>query len=157
MKAKLYLETTIPSYLVALPSRSLTTAAEQALTHEWWRQRRSDFEIYISQAVLDEIAAGDPMLAKRRLELVASCKELHLNNDVRVLTKALIQGGPLPAKATVDATHLAAATVHRMDFLLTWNCRHLANAAMFRQVQTVCARLKYQCPVVCTPRELLNP
>lgn len=155
MKAKLYLESTIPSYFVGLASRTITTAAEQYITQQWWKRRSADFDICISQVVLDEIKAGDPVMARRRLEAVKPFKALMLTDEARILTKALLQGGPLPAKAAQDAAHIAVATVHEMHFLLTWNCRHIANAQMLRQIEAVCERHGYRCPVVCTPRELI--
>jgi hypothetical protein len=157
MKPKLYLESTIPSYLVGWASRNITAAAEQYITQQWWQQRRGDFEVFISQVVLDEIKAGDPALARRRVEAVKPFKELRLTDEARNLTKALLHGGPLPAKAAQDAAHIAIAAVHQMHFLLTWNCRHIANANILRQIEVVCERQGHRCPVVCTPRELLAP
>jgi len=106
--------------------------------------------------VLEEISAGDEEMARQRLELVKSFAELRLTDEVNVLTKALLRRGPLPPKAARDAAHIAVATVHGMHFLLTWNCRHIANAEILGKVQKICEQRGYNCPVVCTPAELMG-
>ena len=121
MRPKLYLESTIPSYLVARPSQAVVVAGQQLTTHQWWAKRLKDFDIYVSQVVLEEISAGDEEMARQRLELVKSFAGLRLTDEVNVLTKALLRRGPLPPKAARDAAHIAVATVHGMHFLLTWN------------------------------------
>ena len=156
MKPRLYLETTIPSYLVAKPSQAVVVAGQQIITHWWWDQRSSDFEIYISQVVLDEISAGDHEMARRRTELVRPFTELKLTEEVATLAKSLLRGGPLPQNAGRDAAHIAVAAVHGMHFLLTWNCRHIANAEILPIVETICERHGYRCPIVCTPSELMG-
>ena len=156
MRPKLYLESTIPSYLVARPSQAVVVAGQQLNTHQWWAKRLKDFDIYVSQVVLEEISAGDEEMARQRLELVKSFAELRLTDEVNVLIKALLRRGPLPPKAARDAAHIAVATVHGMHFLLTWNCRHIANAEILGKVQKICEQRGYNCPVVCTPAELMG-
>lgn len=156
MKPKLYLESTVPSYYTARPNRSVVIAAQQQQTRDWWEQRRMHFDIHVSQMVLDEIGMGDPAMAKLRLQLVQPFRMLSINADVLRLTKALIDGGPLPAKAARDATHIALAAVHQMHFLLTWNCRHIANPIMLRRIGEICAAHAMEAPVICTPNELLT-
>jgi len=155
MKSKLYLESTIPSYHVARPSKNLVLAAHQIVTRDWWMRRLSDFEVYISDVVLDEIALGEPAMAKKRLALVRPFPLLAATDESRQLARALIESGPLPAKAVRDAAHIAFASVHGMDFLLTWNCRHIHNAMISRRLSGVCAALGFTLPVLCTPRELM--
>jgi hypothetical protein len=128
---RVYIESTIPSYVVARPARDLFQAARQQLTRDWWDLKRHEHELFTSQVVLDEIAAGDPEMARQRLGLVASTKLLDLTDDANALTKVILRSGVLPAAADRDAAHIALATVHQMDILLSWNCRHIANA--FRQ------------------------
>ena len=128
MKARVYLETTIPSYLVARPSRDLLVAAHQQVTRDWWDSRRSAFELYISNLVLLEARAGDSVLAKRRVELLEGVPSLAVNREIMELTENLMSKGPIPRKAARDAAHIAIATVHRCEFVLTWNCRHIANS-----------------------------
>jgi hypothetical protein len=155
MRRRLYLESTIPSYLAAVPSRDLLVAAHQQVTTEWWRTRRTGFEIYVSQFVLDEIAKGDPDVARRRLHAVKGMPLLDITEEVLDLAAALVTSKITPRKAVTDAAHIALAAVHGMDFLLTWNCAHIANAAISRDIETICRGRGFQCPVICTPEELL--
>jgi len=127
-RAKVYIETTIVSYLRARPGSDLIIAAHQQLTRDWWRNRRADFDLFISQAVIEEASAGDPQAAADRLQVLAQIRVLGLNESALQLARALVSKGPLPEKAAVDALHIALATVHGMDYLLTWNCKHIANA-----------------------------
>jgi len=156
MKAKLYLETTIPSYYVARPSRDLVLSAHQKLTRRWWKERFRDFEVFISDVVLDEISRGEPAMIAKRVKLVKELPLLAATDEARRLAEALIKSGPLPVKAARDAAHIALSAVHGMHFLLTWNCRHIANAEMLRHIERVCGRYGFNCPVVCTPDEMLG-
>ena len=156
MKPRLYLETTIPSYLVSKPSRDLVTAAHQQITHQWWETRLTDFEVYISQFVMDEAGAGDAAVAAKRLALLGSFPLLDATADAFELAKALVERGAIPPRKATDAAHIAVATVHRIQFLMTWNCTHLANAEVLAQVQAICLALGYVAPIVCTPEELLG-
>ena len=139
MKGRLYLETTIPSYLTSRPSRDLIIAGHQQITSEWWEHRRTNFEIYISQLVLDEAGAGDPAMSRERLKLLRSIPLLEITPDVAVLASAFLASGKIPRKAAGDAAHIAFAAVHGMDFLLTWNCVHMANAVIAKSLASICA------------------
>jgi hypothetical protein len=156
MKPKVYVETTIISYLASKPSRDLITAAHQQITHDWWETRLADFEVYISQFVLDEAGAGDADAAAKRLALLASFPLLDATPEALDLARALVGRGAIPPRKAADAAHIAVATVHHMQFLLTWNCTHLANAEVLAQVQVICGELGYAAPIVCTPEELLG-
>jgi hypothetical protein len=151
-----YLETTIPSYLVAYPSRDLIIAAHQQITHEWWREARQRFEMYISEAVLAEIRAGDPDAAARRLAIVDSLPILALNEDVRALVHAYDQRLRLGARARADLPHVAFAVAYAMDYLVTWNCAHLANGEVIRRLREVNVELQRPIPIIVTPEELLE-
>ncbi len=155
-KATVYIETSIISYLTARLSRDLIIAANQQLTQEWWRERRNDFEIYISQLVLEEIQGGDPVAATERLQAASKIPRLVLNEAAITLAERLVQGGPLPHKASADALHIAIATTHGVEYLLTWNCKHLANAVLRKQVERLCRVAGYEPPTICTPQELLE-
>ena len=155
MKAKVYLETTIPSPLTAWPSRDLIIAADQQVTREWWRTRRGDFALFVSQVVLDEAAEGDKAAASERLAQIEGLPVLEVNADVERVARTVLKTGLIPAKASNDALHLAVAAVHRMHFLLTWNCRHLANAAIGGELAAACQQAGFEMPVICTPRELI--
>ncbi len=156
MKARLYLETTVPSYLTARPSRDLIQAGHQQTTRDWWEKRRNHFEIFISSLVIDEASAGDPVAAARRLDALSDFPLLDLTDDAVMLGNALIASLALPAKATTDAGHIALAAVHGMHFLVTWNCAHIANAEMATLIQAVCIRHGFTAPVICTPEELMG-
>ena len=155
MKPKVYLETTIPSLLTAWPSRDIVIAADQQVTREWWRTRRGDFELFVSQVVLDEASEGDKLAASERLAEIQGLPVLEVNGDVERVARTVLKTGLIPAKASNDALHLAVAAVHRMNFLLTWNCRHLANAAISGKLSAACQQAGFEMPVICTPRELI--
>jgi hypothetical protein len=156
VKAKVYVETTIPSYLVARPSRDLLIAAHQQLTRDWWESRGPTFAFYVSELVLEEAAAGDPALAKRRLELLAHIPVLALTPGVLRLAENMVAEGPIPRKNAADALHIAAATVYGCEYLLTWNCRHIANAEIQRAARRVARIHGFELPVICTPEELMG-
>ena len=156
MKPRLYLETTIPSYLTAWASRDLIVAAHQHLTKEWWRIRRDAFEICISQFVVDEASAGDADAARERMEVLKPLPLLDITEPVLNLASALLQSGVIPAKAAQDAAHIAVSAVHGIEYLLTWNCAHIANAMIIKTVQSICMQNGFSCPVICTPEELME-
>jgi hypothetical protein len=151
-----YLETTFISYLVARQSRDLLVAAHQQATQEWWAIRRGDFECYVSQVVIDEVSVGDSAEVQKRLAIISGLPALEITEDAESLTQGIMAGGILPHQAVRDAAHVAVAAVHAVDFLLTWNCRHLANAQLARRIGSVCQRLGYPIPIICTPEELMG-
>src|SRR5688500_16825688 len=112
MKPKLYLETTVPSYLTAWPSRDLVRAAHQQITREWWQARRDDFDIYVSQLVINEASAGDAAAAQERLRSIEGFPLLEVNQDVMTLAGSLVDALSLPARAATDAAHVAIAAFH---------------------------------------------
>ena len=156
MQPKAYLETTIASYLTARPSRDLITAANQQMTHDWWHDHRGDFDLYVSQFVIEEASAGDPDAATRRLAMLEDLPQLDVTDAVQHLAQALLTQVPLPPNAQVDALHIAVATVHGMDYLVTWNCTHIANATLRHRIEAVCRAAGYEPPTICTPQELLE-
>ena len=156
MKPKVYIETTIPSYLAARPSRDLLTAAHQQLTHDWWESRGPAFGLYVSEPVLEEAAAGDAVVAKKRLEFLAGIPVLALTGGILELAENLVTEGAIPRKAAGDALHIAIATAYACEYLLTWNCRHIANAEILRKARLVVSRQGYELPGICTPEELMG-
>ena len=156
MPRRIYIETTIPSYLTARPSRDVVQAARQQLTREWWDVERRNYDLCISQIVLDEAAAGDSEAAQRRMAVIDTLPLLDLTFEVDGLAETIMQSGLLPASASRDAVHIAVTAVHQVHFLLTWNCRHIANATIFRDLQHVIMSAGYDMPVICTPEELLG-
>ncbi len=144
------------SYLAARPSRDVVVAAWQQITADWWRTRKKDFDLYISELVIAEAERGDPEAAANRLKHLTGISQVPITQEVRDLAEALIQEGALPAKAIADAFHIAAAAVHGIEYLITWNCRHIDNAELKPLVRSVCAVHGYRCPEICTPQELMG-
>lgn len=155
-KESVYLETTIPSYLTARPPTNLIAAGEYAVTQQWWKTRSARYHLYISEAVVEEASRGDPNAAQRRLELISNLDELSIDEQVISLTTTILETGLIPQKAAADAVHIAVAARHGVDYLLTWNCKHIANAEIIRRISYVISQEGYFVPIVCTPRELLE-
>ena len=155
-KPKVYLETTIISYLTARPSRDLVVAANQQVTQDWWQMRHSLFDVFVSEVVIKEASGGDENAARQRLEEIEGIPLLTLTADAAVLAERLVKELPLPEKAITDAVHVAVAATNGMDYLMTWNCRHLANAVLRSKIEDVCREQGYEPPVICTPQELME-
>src|SRR5438132_13970015 len=153
---RVYIETTFVSYLTARPSRDVVLAGHQQVTHEWWGTRRANYELCISQLVLDEAGAGDAQAAQERLLVLQPMLVLETTTNALELAKALLQAGALPAKAADDALHIAVAATKSVPYLLTWNCRHLANAGMRPVIERICSAKGFKAPIICTPEELLE-
>ncbi len=155
MNKTVYIETSIPSYLTAWPSRDVRAAAWQQLTNQWWREARPQYDLVTSELVIAEASRGDPDAAERRLASLEGIPELLIDQEVQILAGLLISEGGMPASAQADALHVAVAAVHDVDYLLTWNCRHIDNATMKPLMRSICSGAGYQCPEICTPLELL--
>ena len=153
MSARVYVETSIVSYLSSRLSRDIVIAAHQLLTRRWW-DGRGQYRVVVSQIVLDEAAGGDPTERARRLRTLRGLPVLPLRHEATTLAGELVRRGALPPKATVDALHIAIAATHEVEFLLTWNCKHMANAAMRGTIETICRSAGLRPPVICTPEEL---
>ncbi len=155
MKPKVYIETSIPSYLTARRSRDLVIAGNQESTLVWW-ERRNDFDLYISEFVLDEASDGDLRAATERLKALEDIPEIEINEQVAVIAEKLLAEASLPGKARIDALHIATAAIGGMDYLLTWNCSHIANPAFRFKIESVIRSFGYEPPIICTPQELLE-
>jgi hypothetical protein len=151
---RIYIESTIPSYVVARPARDLLQAARQQITKDWWDLKRARHELFTSQVVLDEIADGEVAMARQRLDLMAEIPLLDLTDAANSLAKDVLASGLLPADADRDAAHIALATVHEMDILLSWNCRHIANATIQARLRRLVRQAGFALPVLCTLDEL---
>jgi len=151
-----YLETTIVSYLAARTSRDPIVAAHQVLTRRWWKARRAEFELCISEAVLVEAAAGDQRAAARRLELIQGIRSVPIDTRATQLAGDLLHKGGLPPAAKLDAIHIALAASANADLLLTWNCKHIANASLRPRIELICRDAGFRPPTICTPLELLE-
>ncbi|MFC1713630.1 type II toxin-antitoxin system VapC family toxin [Candidatus Poribacteria bacterium] len=156
MKARVYIETTIISYLTARPSRDIVIAGHQQITHDWWSTCRENFDIVSSQLVMQEASIGDQAVAQERLSLLDAITLLDITEEALDLAQNLVASGALPQTATEDALHIAIAVTNGVEYLLTWNCRHLANAAMRVLIEGVCRLAGYEPTIICTPEELLE-
>ncbi len=155
MKPKLYVETSIISYLTSRPSRDVVINANQQLAQEWWETRQT-FDLYISELVIDEISKGDSQMAQKRLGLIQDIPLIEFTDKAKDLAKEILNQNILPPKATLDVFHIAVTVVHELDFLLTLNCKHIANAFIFRRIEKICSEFGYEMPIVCTPQEILE-
>jgi len=151
-----YIETTIPSLYTGRPAQRLIEAARQNLTRFWWDDYRQEFELVSSQTVLDECAEGDQEMAKKRLDFLAGIPLLELTADVDLIARELLAKQILPSKAADDAVHIAVASVHRADYLVTWNCKHLANPRNWIRISDCVANFGYRATVICTPEDLIG-
>ena len=155
-KPSVYLETTIPSYLTAWPSRDLVTAAHQQITREWWETRRPDFDLFVSAVVIEEASAGDEDAAARRLKAIDGLPLLALTDEATEFAEHLVNQNVIPREKAEDALHVAVAVVHGMDYLLTWNLSHIAQAGARNKIEQACRSSAYRPPIICTPEELLE-
>jgi predicted nucleic acid-binding protein len=151
-----YIETSIVSYLTARPARDLIAAAWQNATSSWWTTQQQRFELYTSQLVVEEAEQGDHDAAERRLAVLSQLPHLAITDEVTELARALLEAGELPHAATGDAMHVALAAYHEVDYLLTWNCRHIDNAELKPLIRSVCINNGYRDPEICTPLELMG-
>jgi predicted nucleic acid-binding protein len=151
-----YIETSILGYLTARSAANLILAANIKLTQDWWDNCRSSFVLYASEIVEDEAARDDAAIAAQRLNLLQSLMLLDLTEEAIELAQEFLQQSNLPLKASNDALHMALATVYGLDYLLTWNCKHMANAQIQRKLSQISFELGYELPVICTPYELMG-
>lgn len=156
MKPTVYLETSIISYVASRPSRDLIVAANQQMSHEWWHNHRDRFDTYVSQVVIDECSQGDPAAAQERLILLNGIPALVIGTEAKKLARRLTEFVPFPEKAHTDALHVAASAVNGMEYLLTLNCKHIANATLQRRIIQVCESAGLVAPVICTPQEIME-
>lgn len=153
MKPRVYLETTIPSYLTARPSQNVILLANQMATRDWWDQRVK-LELYTSRLVLSECQAGDPEAASQRLAALEGIPLLPETVASADLADAIVRATALPTRALADAMHIAIAACHGIEFLLTWNCTHIANLALRSRIEEVCRAAGFEPPVIGTPTQL---
>lgn len=157
MKAKVYIETTVISSLTARPSRDVVIAGHQKITRDWWRTCRDRFDLVASQLVIQEASAGDPQAAQERIERLTTLTLLEVTDEAVSLAQEPLTTGAVPEKAAEDALHLLAiAVTNGVEYLLTWNCKHLANATMRMKIEDVCRLAGYEPVIICTPEELLE-
>jgi predicted nucleic acid-binding protein len=156
MTETVYIETSIVGYLSARSSNNLILMANVEATRQWWDSRRFQFALYISQVVLDEVARGDSAIAAQRIEILRDFPLLEVDQAVQNLAAQFLSQSNLPPKASVDALHIAVATVYGLDYLLTWNCKHIANAQIQKKLAQISLNAGYELPTICTPYELMG-
>lgn len=156
MYLTVYLETSIIGYLASRPSRDLVTAANQQLTRDWWDERRKQYDLYVSETVLAECSAGNAQSVQDRLDAIADIPVLDLTELAEKLAEDLIKQIPLPNNAEVDALYIAIATVNGINYLLTWNCARIANAAIQPRIEAICRSAGFEPPTICTPQQLME-
>ncbi len=156
MKPTVYLETSVISYLTARPSRDLVIAAYQELTREWWLDAIDKFHLVASELVITEAAAGDPDAAQARLDALDPVPLLSIGDEVDLFAQMLIDTGVVPKRAAADAAHIAIAAINGIDYLVTWNFRHIANVAARAKIEQACREAGYDPPAICTPNELME-
>jgi len=156
MKPEAYIETSVVGYLTAWPSRDIVIAGHQQITRQWWATAADRFELVASQLVIDEASAGDAEAARDRLAALSSVTLLDATDEARQLAEELVAANAIPERKAEDAAHIAIAVTNGVDFLVTWNCRHIANAAMRSEIERVCRRAGYEPTIICTPDELME-
>jgi hypothetical protein len=155
MRPKVYVETSVLSYLAARPSRDAVTAGRQVITQRWWESEREKYELVVSEAVEAECERGDEQLAARRRKLLEEVSLFPVDERILELAKLLVVPGAIPEKAGPDAVHIAAAVIEECEYLLTWNFRHIANVRIRREVERILASHGYTKTTICTPEELI--
>lgn len=156
MKPTVYIETSIVSYLTARPSRDVVVAAYQEITREWWSDAPDRFELVASQLVVAEAGSGDPEAAQVRLKALEAVSLLDAASEAENLAQAFVDLAAVARQSAEDAAHIAIAVTNGVDFLVTWNFRHIANAAMRSRIEHICRQAGYEPPVICTSNELME-
>ena len=156
MKPRVYLETSVVSYLVGRLSRDVVVLGNQQLTREWWVNRRAEYDLFVSQVVVAEAAIGDTELARQPLAICEDLRSLAVTDEAERLAPLLLKAAGMASNAETDGLHIAVAAVHGQDYLLSWNCSHIANAKIRRAIDKQCRASGYEPPVICTPQELIE-
>ncbi|MDA0322427.1 MAG: type II toxin-antitoxin system VapC family toxin [Verrucomicrobia bacterium] len=144
------------SYLTGRPSRDLLIAAHQQITRQWWETRARSFDLVVSELVGEEAARGDAEASDRRIMSMEAIPIVEISDAAVALAEGLVSDGPIPPESAADALHVAIAALNGVDYLLTWNCKHLANAALRHRIEALVEDAGYACPVICTPEELME-
>ena len=154
--ASIYIETSVINYLTARPSRDIVIAGHQQTTQDWWEKQSVKFELFVSELVIQEAARGDPKAAQERLRILDSIEALTVTPEALQLAQILLEQATLPAKSDADALHISISVTSGIDYLLTWNCKHIANAITRKKIEMLCRQQNYEPSVICTPEELME-
>jgi hypothetical protein len=155
-KRSVYIESSVISYLTARRSKDIIIAAYQEITKDWWEQESAKYDCYVSDFVIDEISRGDYVAASERLKAVKGFKKLGLNETVHGLIAKYKEYLSIPEKSVVDLFHLAISVGNGIDYVLSWNFKHIANAHIREKLQDINEKLGLRTPVICTPEELIG-
>ena len=155
-KQRIYIETSVISYLTANPSKDIVIAGHQQITKEWWNKARQRFDCYISEVVLAEIEKGDVKAAARRKDAVQDINILEYNTEIEKLALTYLDLFKIPDKSKLDASHLALSVWYNIDVLMSWNCKHIANALVNIKLRENNNKSNLFTPILCTPEELLE-
>lgn len=156
MATSVYIETSIIGYLTSWPRDDVTVAGHQNTTKQWWATAPDRFDLFVSQLVVRECSDGDPSAVKDRLDIIDGLPVLPITREAELLASALIQGRAVPVSQPNDALHIALVAVHRVQYLVSWNFRHIVNASLRPTIERVCRDGGYHPPILCTPEELLE-
>ena len=154
MKPKVYIESSVISYLASKPNRDVVIAARQAISHDWWENHRQRFELQISALVEEEISRGDELASKRRLKWVENVPNLTITDEAGEIADLLLKENAVPRGSEEDALHIGIAVAQGADYLLTWNFKHINNAEMKMKIIKLVESHGYLCPQLCSPEEL---
>ena len=155
-KPTVYLETSVVSYYAGRPSRDVIVLAHQQITQDWWEKVLPLCEAFVSQLVVEEASAGDPEAARNRLTVLSAFDRLQITRQAEFLAGLYLKGIPMLASSARDALHLAIASSSQMDYLLTWNCAHIASGAVRKAVGEINESQSLETPTICTPEELME-
>ena len=153
-KKKVYVETTVISDATALPSKDLVLAGRQFVSREWLESAAARYELYSSFLVRKESLKGDKNAAERRMAALSGMMELQADERAQLLATRLIEGKAVPLEYPDDALHIAIAALNKMDYLVSWNYKHIANAHTIPMVKKICEDNGFKCPEICTPQML---
>ncbi len=155
-KPTVYIETTIPSYLTARSSENVCALSRQIITRKWWLERKSYYHLFISDVVMLECQKGDPIASQQRIELISEIDSLEITDECAVLAEGIFYELQIPDKARDDSLHISLAAVHKVDYLLSWNFRHIVNAALIKKLNAFLMKENKHIPQFCTPEELMT-
>jgi len=156
MRKLVYIESSIIGYLTARPSRDVVSLARQTLTLDWWETSKPAFTVFISEAVLEEIAKGDPSAAALRNQAVLGIPVVSLTDQATALAQKLLSENADPKHSFIDALHIAIATLNGADYILTWNFKHINNVQTKAKIAHVILHEGWICPTLCSPEDLLG-
>jgi len=154
MKERVYVESSVISYLASKPANDLIIKARQKITHDWWKNNRTNYELCVSSLVEEEISSGDTEAAKTRISVIANLPHLFVSDTAINIAQSLITGGAVPPGSEQDALHIATAAAQGADYILTWNFKHMNNAKIKSKIRYILEELGYNCPQICSPEEL---